>query len=357
MKAAFALLLAVICAGAGGAARGPAGASPGGDYRSLGDWARANGFEARWLKRDQTVELSGRAARLVFGVEAHDLREAVINGAGVYLSRPVVMRGGSAWISGLDLNTAINPVLHPPRNTGGTRVRTIVLDPGHGGKDPGNQDGPHQEKTYTLLLAQELAGQLQRAGFKVSLTRTTDTLIDLPARPEIARQRGADLFISLHWNAVQAGRGDVKGVEVYCLTPAGVPSTNAGGEGGDAGAKPGNLRDQQNMLLAWELQKSLVKDLAAEDRSVHRARFAVLRTAVMPAVLIEGGYMSHPDESRRIYDPAYRQQMARAIVEGVLGTRRRWSGPDRLARAARGENRTSVAVQMDWSKVTCEVRR
>ena len=114
----------------GGAARGPAGASPGGDYRSLGDWAPANGFQARRLERDQTVELSGRAARLVFGVEAHDLREAAIQmGRGVSFAS-----GGAAgrlhWISGLDLNTAINPVLHPPRNTGGTRVRTDRAGPG-----------------------------------------------------------------------------------------------------------------------------------------------------------------------------------------------------------------------------------
>ncbi len=72
------------------------------------------------------------------------------------------------------------------------------------------------------------------------------------------------------------------------------------------------------MFLAYELHKSLLKDLAAPDRGVRRARFAVLRTAEMPAVLIEGGFMSHPAESKRIYDPAYRRQMARAIVEGIV---------------------------------------
>lgn len=294
-------------------------------YVRLADWAKASGFEARWLKRDQLLQLTDHSSRLIFAV---DSKEAELNGVKVWLSYPIALRNGSASIAETDLETAIRPVLSPPRNWKGSRIRKIVLDPGHGGKEPGFQEGAHQEKKYTLLLAQELQSQLKRAGFNASLTRTTDALVDLPDRPEIARRRGADLFISLHWNSAGAGAGrnEVKGVETYCLTPAGASSTNAGDDMIGAGTKPGNRHNEKNFFLAWQLQKSLLRDLGVEDRGVRRARFSVLRTAEMPAVLIEGGFMSHPAESRRIYDPAYRRQMARAIVEGVMAYKRQVEG-------------------------------
>jgi N-acetylmuramoyl-L-alanine amidase len=80
------------------------------------------------------------------------------------------------------------------------------------------------------------------------------------------------------------------------------------------------------MLLAYEMQKSYTKNLTVEDRGVKRARFQVLREATMPAILIEGGFMSHPAEGKKIYDPAYRKQMARAIVEGILAYKKAVKG-------------------------------
>ena len=105
------------------------------------------------------------------------------------------------------------------------------------------------------------------------------------------------------------------------LTPAGAPSTNAGGEGGGAGWFAGNRFNDQNMLLAYQVQKALARQLGIEDRGVHRARFAVLRDAVMPAVLIEAGFMSHPTEGRKIFSASYRREIARAIVEGIMSYR------------------------------------
>jgi N-acetylmuramoyl-L-alanine amidase len=280
----------------------------------LGDWAKANGYEIRWLKRDESVQLTKGASKLVFEV---DSRDAEVNGVNVYLSHPIAAGGGLLCISEMDLQTTIAPVLSPPKNGSGARVKKIVIDPGHGGSDPGFHDGTRQEKKYTLLLGEELCSQLKEAGFDASLTRRTDTKIELTSRPEIANRRGADLFISLHWNSAGSVRNEVRGVETYCLTPAGASSTNAGGELLNSGTKPGNRYNDKNMFLAYEIHKSLLAGLAVEDRGVKRARFAVLRTAEMPAVLIEGGFMSHPTESKHIYDPGYRKQMARAIVAGI----------------------------------------
>lgn len=284
------------------------------NYIRLADWAHANNFELHWLKQDETVQLGNHSARLVFEV---DSRAAELNGTSIKLCYPLIMRNGSPCLAQLDADATLKPLLYPSRNRAGAKVRTIVLDPGHGGRDPGNMDGSHQEKKYALLLAQELADQLKRAGFNVSLTRTTDTLIDLPDRPDIARRRGADLFISLHWNSVASGRSTLKGAQTYCLTPAGAPSSNADAGVSGGGSNPGNRLNDKNILLAYDIQTAMRKDLAVEDLGVRRARFWVLREAVMPAVLIEGGYMSHPSESKRIYDPAYRKQMAHAILEGI----------------------------------------
>jgi N-acetylmuramoyl-L-alanine amidase len=233
-------------------------------------------------------------------------------------------RNDAIFISKLDVQTTFQPLLAPPKRR--AVLNSICLDPGHGGKDPGFRVGANQEKKYTLLLAQELREQLKRAGWKVALTRGHDTFVELSERPDVARRKHADLFLSLHFNAVQSSANSVQGAEVYCLTPAGAPSTNAGGEGGGEGWFNGNRYNDQNVVLAYQLQKALTRSLGVEDRGVHRARFAVLRDATMPAALIEAGFMSHPEEGRKIFSAEYRRQIARAIVEGLNAYRQSVSG-------------------------------
>jgi N-acetylmuramoyl-L-alanine amidase len=143
----------------------------------------------------------------------------------------------------------------------------------------------------------------------------------LDERIETARRRGADLFISLHFNAASAS--EVRGSEVYCLTPARTASTNARGEGANTGTLPGNLLNEGNLQLAYQIQRALVSRLGMEDRGVRRARWAVLRPARMPAVLVEGGFMSNPSESRNIGSSAWRSQLASAILEGVKSYQKR----------------------------------
>jgi N-acetylmuramoyl-L-alanine amidase len=281
------------------------------EYARLSDWAKRNEFSLRWLKQDETVELSNSAARIILQIHSPD---AQINGVQVRLLFPLIQKGEAVWISPLDLKTTIEPVVFPPRLKRGSALKSICLDPGHGGKDPGSSS---QEKRFTLLLAQELQAQLKHAGWKVSLTRSRDTFVELPNRPDLARRRKADLFVSLHFNASGAAASSVQGAEVYCLTPAGAPSTNAGGEGGGSAAFAGNRYNNENMFLAYQVQKMLARRVPVEDRGVHRARFWVLRDAVMPAVLIEAGFLTHPVEARKIATPGYRRQLASAIVEGL----------------------------------------
>ena len=288
--------------------------SSGAEYVRLDTWGHANEYQLRWVKPEKNLQLSDRRTRLSFVINS---REAQINGIETWLSFPVVYRNGRPLISQTDLDKTLGPVLFPPRNKPGIKIRTICLDPGHGGKDPGFRVGSREEQKYTLLLAYELRDQLRKAGFKVILTRTTDKYVELEDRPALAKRRGADLFVSLHFNATDTGTKSVKGAEVYCVTPAGATSLNARGEG-DTRWVSGNQNDNKNMQLAYQVQKALVTDLGVEGRGVKRARFAVLRTAAMPAILIEGGFMSHPVEGRKILDPAYRREMAYAILKGIL---------------------------------------
>lgn len=273
----------------------------------------------RWVKRDETLQLSRRGTSLLLSI---DSREAGINGLQVWLLFPVVQRNGGIYLSQLDAQATLHPILSPPKNRTSPPIKTICLDPGHGGKDPGYGLGSRQEKHYTLLLAQEMREQLKDAGFRVVLTRSTDRFVELADRPALANRRKAALFVSLHFNAALSARGSVQGAQVFCLTPAGASSTNARGEGGGTGWCAGNRNNERNLFLAYQMQRALTHSLAVEDLGVRRARFAVLRDAVMPAVLVEAGFMSHPVEGRKILTAAYRRQIARAIVAGVQAYKR-----------------------------------
>ena len=294
------------------------------NYVPLADWARGNGFYGFTVNRGEEIVLTNRMTRLVFDV---DSAQAEFNGVNVRLSFPVAKDKSVPLIAQFDLDKTIRPLLFPSRYIGPKKIATICLDPGHGGKDTGNRVLGffwHNEKTYTLVLAFELRDQLEKLGFNVILTRSKDVYVDLPARPAMANQSGADLFISLHFNATQVGKNEVAGPETYCITPVGASSSNAHGEGGEFGSTIGdgpttaNRCENQSLLLAYQMERSLVQNLHAEDRGVRRARFAVLRDAAMPAILIEGGYMTNPTEGKKIYDSAYRKQMAAAIVKGIL---------------------------------------
>lgn len=284
-------------------------------YLPLASWARASGFAGFTLNKGTEFVLTNRACRLIFNQDSAD---SSINGIDVRLSYPVA-KGG--FISQLDAEKTLRPLITPQKPLP-KRITAICLDPGHGGSDTGNREGrffPRYEKTYTLALALELKHQLQLAGFSVFLTRDKDIYPKLPARPDLANRGGADLFISLHFNSSPADAVNVQGPETYCITPAGAASSNdAEREGAGAGACPANRVEDKSLLLAYQVQRALVKSLGVTDRGVRRARFEVLRTAQMPAILIEGGYMSHPTEGRRIFNSDWRKQMAGAVVRAVL---------------------------------------
>lgn len=301
-------LLVLLCALSSSLSEGAS--ISGVEYVGLPEAARQLGCKAKSLAHSKVVQLTG--GRVAVSLEV-DSRKAEIGGVTVLLSFPVASSRGVPMISELDLRTTIEPLVspHPKRKS----ITTICLDPGHGGKDTGKIDRRSLEKNYTLLLANEVASLLRKAGLKVVMTRTRDKTLDLIQRPETARHAGADLFVSLHYNA---GPSEVHGLEVYCLTPAGANSSNAGGGKSRSSRYAGNANDNNNVLLAYDLQKTIVRETGLEDRGIKRARFEVLREATMPAVLIEGGFMSNRADASKIYNSTFRKRMARAIADGIL---------------------------------------
>ncbi|HYG61293.1 MAG TPA: N-acetylmuramoyl-L-alanine amidase [Thermoanaerobaculia bacterium] len=226
------------------------------------------------------------------------------------------------------------------RDEGG--IRTIVIDPGHGGTETG-AIGPSgvAEKELTLILARDLEARLeQRLPVRVILTRNEDANLHWDTRAAIANQNRADLFISVHLNS-SLGSG-ARGAETYFLsTQASDARAARAAEAenqGDATPPPGaeglDAETQQDLqMILWDLaqtrhltesqrfagmvQAELNQTLQIRDRGVKQAPFRVLVGADMPAVLVELGFLSNPEEETKLQDPAYRSQLIDALVQAI----------------------------------------
>lgn len=216
-------------------------------------------------------------------------------------------------------------------------IRRVVIDPGHGGKDPGTQGSRGiEEKTINLLIARELADALrEKQGYEVLLTRMDDSFVPLAERAEIANRHNADLFISVHCNASLSSK--LKGFEVYFL------SEDASDARADATARLENAPlalEGKSVPTPGQLQavlRSLVKnanineasalgaliDRHVADRTaepslgVKQAAFYVLRGAEMPAVLIETGFLTNPKEERLLQSASFRKKLVNGILAGI----------------------------------------
>ncbi|MEI7651075.1 MAG: N-acetylmuramoyl-L-alanine amidase [Verrucomicrobiota bacterium] len=285
----------------------------------LGDSLRQLGLRELEHQRGDAADSERHGVKGGIVVYAERSKDFVlVDGVKVVLEDAVGSLRGHLTISRTDYEKVFVPLLWgPPRAA--TAVRRIVLDPGHGGKDPGKINAAlgYAEKAATLDTAARLKIALEKRGFEVVFTRTKDEFIELSDRPDFAARTKADLFVSLHYNGGGAGDTTSSGIETYCLSPEGQRSTNSGKAKATTTAEPGNRFDSGNMALAWGLQRQLLSLTGAEDRGVRRARFAVLRTLSCPGVLVEGGFISSRKEGAQIKEDAYRQKIAEAVAIGV----------------------------------------
>lgn len=282
---------------------------------SLDDWSRLNSFgqPKRVALYPLKCVLETSCGLLTFEAGSSTMRW---NGTEIQLGFVPFAKGGVLFVHALDVRKNIIPLLEPVAS-GPRPGCTIVIDPGHGGKNTGARNIVNGmfEKDLTLDLALRLKPLLEARGWTVRLTRTNDVDLSLADRIAFAEQNRAELFLSLHFNSAYPSQRE-SGLETYCLTPAGMPShLTRGYEDDPNNSYPNNTFDTQNLQYAIRVHRALVQLGSMRDRGVRRARFlGVLRGQNRPAVLIEGGYLSNPVEARRIADPAYRQAMAEAIA-------------------------------------------
>lgn len=176
----------------------------------------------------------------------------------------------------------------------------VVIDPGHGGPDPGAVGiGGLRETDVVLDVSLQLARLLQARGVQVLMTRTSEVDVDLPPRVSLANSSGADAFISLHANALSMARPDVNGIESFYFADAGTSA--------------------RSKLLAEALQRQMMAiSPGTPDRGVRTARFFVIRRTTMPSTLVEMGFVTGRVDASRLADPDYRRRMALALAAGVL---------------------------------------
>ena len=223
--------------------------------------------------------------------------------------------------------------LHPPQPAASPEllpIRSVVIDAGHGGHDPGTTHHALEEKDLALDIARRLKTTLQTSGLSVTMTRESDHFVTLSRRPDIANRMAADLFVSVHINANR--NQHVSGVEVYYPRESTVDAEAAF----PPGMKPSEVSLPTTTItrILWDLVLSKTRRhsarmalhicramhsrLRVRCRWVRGARFVVLREARMPAVLVEVGYLSNRPEASRLASPPYRQAVAQAIAEGIL---------------------------------------
>lgn len=254
---------------------------------------------------------------MVLEIGSHN---ATWNGVEINLGFEPQMIDGEIFLHGLDLQKNLEPLLCEPPISFPQTNRIIVIDPGHGGSNTGTHsvlDGRF-EKEFTLDWAKRLKPLLETNGWTVFLTRTNDVAVSLADRVAFAEWHHADLFISLHFNS---GAPDTKqnGLETYCLTPTGMPSTLTRGFADPWFENlPNNNFDAQNLQLAVRLHSALLRATGMDDRGVRRARFiGVLRGQKRPAILIEAGYLSNPQEAALIENSEYRQKLAEILAAAL----------------------------------------
>lgn len=177
---------------------------------------------------------------------------------------------------------------------------TVVIDVGHGGTDRGARGHlPYcEEKKICLLTARLVRQYLDQLGYHVVMTRNTDHFIPLPKRVEIASQADANIFVSVHFNSSRSP--EAQGIEVFFCD-----------------SKEDKIRTTASRKLADSILSRVIRRTSANSRGVKKGNFYVIRETSMPAVLVEGGFISNPEERNLLKSRDYQEKLARGIADGI----------------------------------------
>jgi N-acetylmuramoyl-L-alanine amidase len=293
------------------------------DYVDVHDIGGRYELKATWVVGGRTMQLADAQGRVRLKFEKGS-RDLEIDGIRVFMGENTVFNQGSLHVSRIDVIKTIVPLLNPMEHAGQLPAppRLIVLDAGHGGIDPGARNlALHlDEKAVTLDVVLRLQKLLERRGYRVILTRGDDTKLavaqrtDLEQRAETATRARADLFLSVHFNSASPA---VTGTETYVMTPQFQASSSGGKDDVVDRPFPGNRQDFANVVLGFQLHRSLLAGLKTSDRGFKRGRLLVLCFSECPAALVEAAYLSNPAEALRLATPEFRQQIAESIAAGI----------------------------------------
>ncbi len=240
----------------------------------------------------------------------------------------IVMLGGCLlFVIAPDVETG-------PKMSWEPKIFTVVIDPGHGGRDDGARGSGLVEKELTLDVALRLNRILQEKGVRTLMTRSDDSRVGLAARAAIANGVDDAIFVSIHFN--QSSQASARGVETY-FAPEKVPEEKGWTWVGFFNrADP--LETDNGEELARYLQGVLVAGIDATDRGIRGRALYVVRHVRGPAVLIEGGFLSNPAEARLLAKSEYRERLASAVAAGLIQfqqSKRPIPGPTQLAKNSR----------------------
>jgi N-acetylmuramoyl-L-alanine amidase len=231
-------------------------------------------------------------------------RECRLNNLKIILSKPVAETGNVAYVSSSDLAGLLDPMLRPNQIAGAADFRAVILDPAHGGKDPGFTNELGKESEFTLKIANLTKKQLEARGFKVVLTRNEDEDASPEERLNLANKvEGTAIFVSISFNSGPATKNGIQ--------------TSAVARGEDViGSDPfGSV----SVALSTAIHGAIIGRLGnnTSDGGIKKGELGVFSRVKHPAVLVKPGFMTNPTESRLIANVSYQAAVAKAIVEGV----------------------------------------
>jgi len=277
------------------------------------------GFKEMVVK-GKSVTLKNAKVEVFFALDSQNCR---MNGVLFILSHPIVKHKGKYLLSRTDFDSLIDPIFRPSYIKRANAFNTVVIDAGHGGKDPGSRGSLSSEKVYTLKVARLLRDMLKKKGYKVVMTRDSDTFISLAGRVRIANKHPSAVFVSIHFNS---GQSRAHGIETFTISPVGVPHLGRGYRPRDARAVPGNITGSASIALATAVHSRTLtylndkkngNNFKIADRGIKHARFNVLTGIKIPAILLEGGFLSNRTEAGKVHSPAYQKTLAAAVVHAI----------------------------------------
>jgi N-acetylmuramoyl-L-alanine amidase len=289
------------------------------EYVEISDLVKRFGWQSRWVKLNERVQLKNSTTKLEISA---DSREIAVNGLRVLMGSSARWSKKKLCIARIDADKLVIPILRPGyEQTSVPDLKVIAIDPGHGGVDFGmlNEHLKLNEKGFALDTSLRLKKLLEAQGYRVVMTRTDDRKVELSDRPALAAKAGADLFLSIHYNAEGPAKvQNVTGTEVYRFTPRyQIPVNRAESEEDDDVESAADKWGHWSSVLGFTMQQTLLGKLGSVDRGFKHRKLAVLRHATCPAILIEAGFLSNDAEAKKIATPAYRQQIAEAMAAGV----------------------------------------